>query len=90
MIYKRVEGVVWKAQGPRRVRPAEEPAAQLSAEAFQILAGLVSGEEFKRLYKEWERAEHQIRADAGFIMMTFTPACEAANQPPRPRLDRKG
>jgi hypothetical protein len=77
MIYKRVEGVVWNAQGKGRVRTAEEPVAPLSAEAFRLLAGIVSREEFNRIYKEWERGERQIRADAGFIMMTFTPATDA-------------
>ena len=47
MIYKRVDGVVWNAQSHGRLRASGDPKAHVSTEEFQILAGLVSSEEFK-------------------------------------------
>lgn len=88
MIYKRVEGIVWNARGGQgRVRPPEVPAR---AEVLETLAAMVSGEEFDRIYKEWQRGERQIRADEGFIRMTFTPAANAPIPPAHPRLGREG
>ena len=74
MIIKPVKSVVWSAASQARERAdAAARKARALTPAFDALAVMLPVEEFRDIYRQWEKGEREIRTENGYIMMAFTP-----------------
>ena len=74
-------------RGSRARAPAGRAGPRRGSEA---LAAMVSGEEFDRIYKEWERGERQLRADVGIHHDDIHAPRRRAHPASAPGLGREG